>query len=155
MKKILLILSILVCTIALCSCGQAREADNGSEPKAHVCSADGYTVELVSVHCTRDGNGDPMAAIELTFQNDNAEPRSFMWVASATLFQDGIEMQQSGMHLERGFDWDSISRSVKDGGKITVFVPAPLSNTTDPVEVIVRIINNGREEASTSAEYEW
>ena len=104
-------------------------------------SLNGYTVKVVAVHVTKDSNGDPLAAVELQYTNENAEPMSLMSCTNIKGFQNGIELHKSELFLNRDYDWDSYYTEVKDGATITVFRALPLQNTDDPVEIYVDIYN--------------
>ena len=122
------------------------------EPASDTISANGYTIQIVGLHKTKDSNGEPMAAAEFLFTNENAEPISFMGVASTVAFQNGIELHKDEMFLEDDYDWDSYDTEIKDGATISVFHAVPLQNETDPVELTVDIIDfsNWTSAASTT-----
>ncbi len=154
---------LLVCLI-FCSCGNTNnnnpaaegtaqpatetalsgEEQKTAEPTAEdsdTVSANGYTVKIVAVHKTADSNGEPIAAMEFLFTNENAEPVSFMSVAQVTAFQNGIELHKDEMFLERDYDWDSFYTEIKDGATISVFHAIPLQNEEDPVEIAVNLMD--------------
>jgi len=151
MKKTLAILMSLVLILSIAACRAKKDADPAAP--ADTASANGVTVKVIAVHKTSDSNGNPIAAIELEFTNDNADPVSFLGVAQAVLFQDGIEMTASELFLENDFDWDSYYTEIKDGATISVFVPAPLKSD-GPVEVKIDIMDytKWKSVASTSIE---
>ena len=98
-------------------------------------------MKIVAVHKTVDSYGAPMAAVELEFTNENSDPVSLMFAASIEVFQNGKEMVADEMYLENDFDWDSFDTQIKDGATITAFVPKPLDNAEDPVEVKVGLFD--------------
>ena len=167
---------LLVCFL-ICSCGKSGnsnpdgpeqapteeassdEAQDKGEASAEVsdtASANGYTIKIVAVHKTKDSNGEPIAAMEFLFTNENAAPVSFMSVAQATAFQNGIELRKDEMFLEKDYDWDSFYTEIKDGATIPVFHAIPLQNENDPVEVTVDLIdqNTNKKAASAAARFE-
>lgn len=150
MKRVISLLLALVLVMALSACG---EKPTEAAAPSDTASANGITVRVVAVHKTTDSNGDPLAAVELEFTNDNADPVSFLGAAQAVVFQGGVEMTASEMFLEQDYDWDSYYTEVKDGATIPVFIPAPLK-TDDPVEVKVDIMDytSWKSVASTTVE---
>lgn len=116
---------------------EEQTQDNSSDS----ISANGFTVKIVGIHKTKDSNGDPIAAAEFLFTNENAEPVSFMGATSLTAFQNGIELTKDEMYLEDDYDWDSYYVEIKDGATISVFHAFPLQNETDPVELSVDIMD--------------
>jgi len=176
MKKAICIILIFVMSFALCACGvnKANVDEKGmnsapevspvpistptpaletaASPATDTASANGYTVRIVSVHKTADSNGEPLAAVELLFKNDNSTPVSFMGCAQVKGFQNGIQLFKEEMFLERDYDWDSYYTEIKDGAEISVFRPLPLQNAEDPVEITVDIIDmmNGKFLATAS-----
>ena len=160
MKRIVLITLTIALAFVLVGCGskkatstpaaqstQTQQAAPAAEPEEDksICSKDGYTVEIVAAHKTEDDNGDPIAAIELLFTNDNSEPAYLMQVADVKLFQGGVEMNKSEMYLTNAYDWDTFYTEVKDGATITVFRAAPLQNPEGEVEIQVSLYNlNGQ-----------
>lgn len=137
---------------------QEKTEELVQESNSDTISADGLTVKIVDIHKTKDYEGHPILAAEFLFTNDNAEPTSFMWPISVTAFQNGIELTNEELVLDmanKDFDWDSEDKDIKDGATITVFHPIALQNETDPVEIIVEIINTDylTVSASTTIEY--
>ena len=123
----------------------SKEASSKTEVKeeqgSDTVSSGGVTIKIVAVHKTKDSNGDPMAAAEFLFTNDNAEPISFMSAAQVTAFQNGIELHKDEMFLERDYDWDSFYTEIKDGATISVFRALPLQNEEDPVDIKVDLLD--------------
>lgn len=115
--------------------------DQTQENASDTISSNGYTVKIVDLHKTKDSNGDPIAATEFLFTNENVEPVSFMGATSITAFQNGIELTKDEMVLEDDYDWDSYYTEIKDGATISVFHAIPLQNETDPVELSVDIMD--------------
>ena len=164
MKKIKWGVALLLICFLFCSCGntnnnnpaaegaaqpatetaspgeEQKTADSSAEASDTV-SANGYTVKIVAVHKTADSNGEPIAAMEFLFTNENAEPVSFMSVAQVTAFQNGIELHKDEMFLERDYNWDSFYTEIKDGATISVFHAIPLQNEEDPVEIAVNLMD--------------
>ena len=66
---------------------------------------------------------------------------SFIILSAIDVFQNGKEMVDSEMYLKNDFDWDSFDTQIKDGATITVFIPKPLDNVDDPVEVRVGLFD--------------
>ena len=128
------------------------EAEDKEVDLSDTISANGYTVQIVNLHKTKDSNGEPMAAAEFLFTNKNEEPISFMGAISIIAFQNGIELTKDEMFLENDYDWDSYYTEIKDGATISVFHPIPLQNEKDPVELTVDIMDfeNWTSEASTT-----
>ena len=120
---------------------QAAAAPETKPEPSDTISAGGYTIKVVAVHRTKDSNGKDIAAVELEFTNENSVPASFMRVAQAKLYQNGVQMTSNEMFLENDFNWDSYYTEVKDGGTVSVFRALPLQNAEDPVEVSVDIID--------------
>ena len=67
------------------------KAEKKEESSSDTIRANGYTVQIVNLLKTKDSNGEPMAAAEFLFTNENAEPISFI------AFQDGIELTKDEM----------------------------------------------------------
>jgi len=135
MKRVFAVVLALTFLLSLAACG------SGSTAATDTASGKGYTVKIVAVHKTVDSYGAPMAAVELEFTNENSDPVSLMFAASIEVFQNGKEMVADEMYLENDFDWDSFDTQIKDGATITAFVPKPLDNAEDPVEVKVGLFD--------------
>lgn len=135
---------------------QEKTDEPMQESNSDIISANGYTVQIVNLHKTKDSNGEPMAAAEFLFTNENEEPISFMGAISFIAFQNGIELTKDEMFLENDYDWDSYYTEIKDGSKISVFRPIPLQNETVSVELIVEIMDftNWTSEASTTRKFD-
>lgn len=174
MKRIKWGVALLLICFLVCSCGSTNNnnppaegaaqpatetASSGEEQKtaeptaeaSDTVSANGYTVKIVAVHKTADSNGEPIAAMEFLFTNENAEPVSFMSVAQVTAFQNGIELHKDEMFLERDYDWDSFYTEIKDGATISVFHAIPLQNAEDPVEIAVNLMDMNTYQKAASA----
>ena len=173
MKKIISILLVVGLVFMIAACGSSTSANTPSQTakgaesaveesedqsnsteEPGVCQANGYTVKVIAAHLTADSNGDPLAALEMSFTNDNSSPASFMSTAQAKIFQGGVQMNKDELFLERNFDWDSYYTEVKDGATITVFRAFPLHDTETPIEVVIDIVDmaNGKFLASTTAQ---
>ncbi len=148
MKKALTLLLVALIVLTLAACGgnapkaekEQPEPEPTEEAPSDTVSANGYTVKVVAVHKTVDSNGDPLAAVELEFTNDNADPVSFMGAAQVAVFQNGVQMRADQLFLENDYDWDSYYTEIKDGATIHVFCAEPLKSD-DPVEVTVDIMD--------------
>ena len=128
------VFGILLFLIALNLCGACAEYNI-------VASANGYSVRLMAAHRASDSAGNPIAAVEMVFTNDNSAPASFMSCAKITGSQNGVQLPGDEMSLEQDYDWDSAAAEVKDGASITVFRPLPLQNVDDPVQITIEIVD--------------
>ena len=132
------VFGILLFLIALGLSGACAEA---SPSYNIVASANGYSVRLMAAHRSRDSAGNPIAAVEMVFTNDNSAPASFMSCAKITGSQNGVQLPSDEMSLGQDYDWDSATTEVKDGKSITVFRALPLQSTDDPVQITIEIVD--------------
>ena len=111
-------------------------------PAQNVAEDNGIRIELVTVHPITGTDGKPYGVLEAVFTNNNSEGASFATNTMRTIYQGGIQCVSSSFSLPDSFDWDTDMTKVKDGHSITVYVPFPLYNTSDPVEVEVSIMGS-------------
>ena len=119
----------------------ANDENQTADGASNTVSAGGITVSIEGLHLTKDSNGDPIAAVEFLYTNENEEPYSFMSAVQMSAFQNGVELHKDEMFLERDYDWDTFYTEIKDGATITVFHALPLQNEDDPVELTVQILD--------------
>ena len=134
--------AVYLIIIALVALGLSGASAESAPTYNIVASANGYSVRLIAVHRAEDSEGNPIAAVEMVFTNENSAPASFMRCAQIIGFQNGIELHKDEMFLEQDYDWDSYYTEVKDGASISVYRALPLQNTDDPIQITIDIIDN-------------
>ncbi len=156
MKNSKIILAIILTAILLLSgCGKASSiqpaatvtepqtatpAPDQKETSSKIAEDAGYKVELVAAHPITGTDGKPYAALEIIFTNNNAEGASFATQTMRTVYQNNVECTASSMNPPDTYDWGTDMTNVKGGASTTVYIPIPLQNDSDPIEVEVSIM---------------
>lgn len=158
MKKVVALVLIMCCVMALAGCGDKKsesqeqinkeesapsailESTTQEETESEISAIDfkknGIGIDLIGAYASKDSNGENIVALEFLYSNETPQPLSFMSVGMIRVFQNGVEQSSSQMYLENDYDWDTFYTEVKDGGEINVFHAFPINDINADIEVV-------------------
>lgn len=159
MKKLwiaIIILMVIVGSISSCCImtdNPSAETSGSKESAAqdsNVGNLSEYRVEIAGCRLATDYSGEPIVIVKYVFSNYAEDPVAFYIAFSATVYQDGIGLNECYFADDSAnYSSDNQTKEVKKGATIEVEVAYELNDTTTPIEVEVEEFLSFKDEKIT------
>lgn len=139
MKKILssILAVVLLCVFSLFALGslEKEEVDVTDNVVAD------YAVDIGGYRIVKDYNGADIIIIKYSFTNNSDDAKSFSNAINETVFQGGIELDETFVLLSEGMNYnfyDNKSKKIKSGMTVDIEAAYKLNDTTTELEIEIK-----------------
>lgn len=138
MKKILssILVVVLICTFSLFALGslESEEADVTDNVVGN------YEVDVIDFRLVKDYSTD-VIIIKYSFTNNSDDSTSFNLAVSDTVYQNGVEINETYLILDRekyDYDYSIKSKKIKSGATVEIEIAYELNDTVSDIEIEIK-----------------